>query len=275
VSLKARGRALFIQLLMGLMSILSLYPLYFILVTSLKSQREYVYNLWAPPMHPTLANFVEVFLGSKMPKWFVNSLIITVVTVGVSTIVAAMGAYAIARGRFWGHRAVFNTMVGLLVVPPVILVVPMFILMVRVGLINTFSGVIFFYAGLLIPFSVYLLVNFFRTLPEEVFDAALIDGCSPLVMLWRIVMPLAAPALITLIVVNAVWVWNELFIALVFLQKEELRTLMAGLALFQGRYSTNQPLIMAGSLVGLLPALVLYLFGQRYFIRGLTAGSFR
>jgi ABC-type glycerol-3-phosphate transport system permease component len=145
--------------------------------------------------------------------------------------------------------------------------------MVNIGLVNKIPSVIIIYCGLLIPFSVYLLVSFFRSLPPELFDAAAIDGCSNLDTFWRITLPLSTPAMVTLIVVNALFVWNELFIALVFLQGETVMTLMPGLTLFKGHFTVNEPLIMAGTLIATVPMILLYLFGQRLFVEGLVAGA--
>jgi ABC-type glycerol-3-phosphate transport system permease component len=148
----------------------------------------------------------------------------------------------------------------------------MFVLMVNVGLINTLPSVIVFYSGLMLPFSVFFFVNFFRQFPRELIEAATVDGASPLATLRRVVLPISAAATFTLVIVNAIWVWNELLIALVFLQDENRRTLMAGLTLFQGRYATNEPLVLAGALVSILPVILVYLAGQRFFVRGMTAG---
>jgi ABC-type glycerol-3-phosphate transport system permease component len=164
-------------------------------------------------------------------------------------------------------------MIALMVIPPAVLILPLFVLMVNIGLVNTLPSVIIIYSGLLIPFSVYLLVSFFRSLPPELFDAAAIDGCSNLDTFWRITLPLSTPAMVTLIVVNALFVWNELFIALVFLQGETVMTLMPGLTLFKGHFTINEPLIMAGTLIATMPMILLYLFGQRLFVEGLVAGA--
>jgi ABC-type glycerol-3-phosphate transport system permease component len=152
------------------------------------------------------------------------------------------------------------------------LLVPLFAVMVQLGLINTLPSVMLIYTGLLIPFSVFFLSNFFRELPRELIEAATVDGASHGRILIRIVMPLSLPTVFTLVIVNAIWVWNELLYALVFLQNNSARTLMAGLALSQGRFATNEPLIMTGVLLSILPMIVLYLASQRFFIRGMTAG---
>ena len=132
------------------------------------------------------------------------------------------------------------------------------------------------YAGLTMPFSIYLLTSFFRTLPGELFDAALVDGAGHLRVLRTVVLPLSAPALVTLVVVNSLWVWNELLIALVFLPEDDLKTLMVGLTtVLQGRFSLNVPVLMAGMVLASAPMLLLYFAGQRFFIRGLTAGALK
>jgi ABC-type glycerol-3-phosphate transport system permease component len=140
-------------------------------------------------------------------------------------------------------------------------------------MINSFSGAILIYVGLLMPFSVYLMTNFFKTVPREIIDAARMDGCGTFGVFRQIMLPLSAPALLTLVVVNAMWVWNELLIALIFLQRDELKTLMVGIAAMRSRNYVDIPATMAGLLVATLPIVILYIAGQRYFIRGLTAGA--
>jgi len=157
-------------------------------------------------------------------------------------------------------------------VPPVTLLVPMFIFMVDTGFVNHLQSVVIFYTGLLVPFAVFFLANFFRTVPVELIEAASSEGAGPFTVFRRIVMPLSGAATFTLVVVQAIWVWNELLIALVFLQSESARTLMAGLTQFQGRFATNEPLVLAGALISIAPVVLLYLSGQRFFVRGLTAG---
>ncbi len=122
------------------------------------------------------------------------------------------------------------------------------------------------------PFAVFFLVNFFRTVPAELLEAAIIDGAGPLRILISVVLPLTWAAMLTVAMVNLIWTWNELLIALVFLQSEEQRTLMAGLTLLQGRYNTNQPLVLAAATLSMIPVAVFYLLSQKSFKRGLTAG---
>jgi len=255
------------------LSVLMIYPLYYMVITSLKTRQEWLGNQFGLPQLPTLANYVQVFAEGKLPMWFRNSMTVTAGSVFLATAVATLAAYAISRFRFRGRLLFLNTMIALMVVPPSVLIVPLFILLVRIDLINTLPGLMFIYVGLMIPFSIFLLVSFFRGLPTELFDAAAIDGCSNFGVLWRIVIPLSAPAFITLLVVNALYVWNELLLALVFLQGEELKTLMPGLLMFKGHFFNNEAMVMTAAFLACLPMIMLYLFGQRWFVEGMVAGA--
>jgi len=255
-----------------LICLAALYPIWFMVSTALKSNQDYQLHPTGFPRHPTLHNFVTAIRDLPIPHWLLNSAIVAVSSIAISTLIAMLGAFAIAYGSFRGRDLLLKANVVLMVIPPVTLIIPMFVLMVDLRLINTLTSVIVFYSGLLVPFSVFFLVNFFKTVPLELIEAATVDGDSALGILRRIVTPISAAAIFALVVVNAIWVWNELLIALVFLQDENKRTLMAGLTLFQGRYNTNQPLILAGAVISILPVILLYLSGQRFFVRGLTAG---
>jgi ABC-type glycerol-3-phosphate transport system permease component len=254
-------------------SLLAIYPVYYMVVTAFKTRDGWLHNQFGLPIPFTWANFAQALDQGRLLVWFRNSVVVTIAAILLSTAVSALAAYAIARMRFRGRQTYLNSMIALMVVPPAVLILPLFVLMVQIKLINTLQGLILIYVGLLIPFSIYLLVSFFSGLPSELFDAAAIDGCSNFGILWRIVTPLSGPAFVTLVVVNALWVWNELLVALVFMQSEELKTLMPGLTLFKGHFTLNEPLIMAGTLIATLPMVILYLAGQRFFIEGLVAGA--
>ena len=260
------------QLLLISLSLVSLYPLWFVVQTALKTPQAFTSDPTGLPQAPTLANFLALFAVMPFAHWMLNSVVVTVISVIAATLIAVLAAYAVAFGRFFGQRVFLELNIALMALPPVALVVPLFTLMVRTGLINTLPSVMLVYTGLTIPFSIFFLVNFFKELPYELIEAATIDGASPMLILVRIVMPLSVATTSTLVIVNAIWVWNELLFALVFLQNNEQRTLMAGLALFQGRYSTNEPLMMAGAFLSILPLVVLYLGSQSFFVRGMTAG---
>jgi ABC-type glycerol-3-phosphate transport system permease component len=261
------------QLLMILLTIISLYPVFFMIMTALKSKEEYVYNKFGFPESVSWNNFIEVFVGKDFPIWFLNSIILTVGSVMLSLAVATLAAFALARFKFKMSESILGFIISLMVIPPVVMVIPLFILMVKISLINTYPGVIIIYAGLTLPFSIYLLTTFFKSIPQAIIDSAFIDGCSSFKTLTNIILPLSMPPIITLIVVNSLWVWNELMIALIFLQKDQLKTLMVGITVFKSRYNINIPLTMMGLVVITIPMVALYLFGQKYFVKGLISGS--
>jgi raffinose/stachyose/melibiose transport system permease protein len=261
------------QILVISATLLSLFPVYFMTVSSLKTKSEYIANKWGLPASLYWANFQTALAGEKFFLRFANSTILTVGAVFVSLIIACLAAYAFARMDFPGKRTLFNIILSLMVVPPVVMIIPLFVTMVRWHLVNTYQGTIIIYTGLLLPFSIYLMTNFFRAIPREIIEAARIDGCSNLGIFWRIMLPLSAPAVVTLVVVNALWVWNELLIALVFMQKDELKTLMVGISALRSRNYVDIPATMAGLLVATIPIVIVYMFGQRFFIRGLTGGA--
>ena len=263
----------FRQFLLVCDAILALYPVWFMVSTAFKSHEQYLDNTYGLPWPLDAANFGDALRGGEFFRWLANSAILSFGSVIVATAFAALAAFAIARMRWRGRDAFLSINVALLIVPPVVMLIPLFTLYTQFSMVSTYWGVIILYAGLTLPFSVYLLSNFFRAIPRELFESAAMDGASHFTILRRILMPLSAPALVTLVVVNALWVWNELLIALVFLPDEDKRTLMVGVTVFQGRYTLDVPLIMAGMCLASIPMFLLYLFGQRLFIRGLTAGA--
>jgi len=263
------------QLVLLFMAGTIIFPLYFMIATSFKTKQSYIMGKIMPPINPTLDNFIRVFTRRDFLIWFMNSSILTVGSIVMGTVLASLAAYALARMNFKGKHTIYNIIISLMVVPPVVMIVPMFVLMAKIGLINTYPAVIIIYVGLILPFSIFLLTNFFITIPQSMVESALIDGCTSFKIFTHIILPLSKPALITTIVVNTFWVWNELLIALIFLQSSSLRTLMVGITTFKMRYDINVPLLFAGMVVAALPMIILYLLSQTYFVKGITAGALK
>lgn len=261
------------QALLIIVTIVALYPLFWMIITAFKTQTDYLLNKFGLPWPPQLGNLITAMRGGKFARWFLNSTIITTGSTVASTIIACFAAFAFAKMPFRGSNTILNFVISLMVVPPVVMIVPLFILYAQLDMNSTYHGIMILYTGLTLPFSVYLLTNFFKTVPHDIVESALIDGCSHFGILWRIFIPLSAPAIVTLIIVNALWMWNELLLALVFLPKDEMRTLMVGITAFKSRLNLDIPVTMAGLFLSTLPMLMLYIVFQRFFIRGLTAGA--
>lgn len=260
--------------LLILASLIALFPVYVMITAAFKTQSSFLAHPWAPIADPTLGGF-RTALNDQFPRWLGNTVFLSFSAVAVTLLVAALAAWGFARWSFRGRDAVLGILVALMVVPPVVLLVPLFVFGVRIGQISTFRLVILIYVGLMLPFSVYMLTNFFRTIPASLIEAAVIDGASSWRVFRRIVLPLSAAPLVTLGVVNLLWVWNELLIALVFLQDDSKKTLMVGITGFQSRYSLDVPAIMAGLTLATLPIVTVYIFGQRFFVRGLVSGALK
>ncbi len=256
-------------------TLLILIPGYFMIVTALKTLINYAGDKFGFPDPLFFGNFVTAMRGGRFILWFVNSVILSVGAVVVSTAASALAAFAFARMRFPMRNTLLSVVSSLMIVPPVVMLVPLFLLLTRLNMTSTYWGAALVYAGLITPFSVYLLTNFFKTIPHEVLESALIDGASSMDILRKILLPLSGPALVTLIVVNATWVWNDLLVALVLLPDDRLRTLMVGVTVFGQRYNSDVPVAMAGMLMASAPMILLYIFGQRYFIRGMVAGALK
>lgn len=263
------------QLILIMLSIVALYPLIFMLMTALKSKEEYVYNKFSTPEAIAWSNFTELFVKGNLPQWLFNSIVITICSVILALIVAIMFSFVISRYKLRFSEAILDVVIALMVIPPAVMIIPLFVFFAKINLINNYFGVILIYTGLVLPFSIYLLYSFFKSIPQELLDSASIDGCTSFGTLIKIIIPLSLPPIFTLLVVNALWVWNELLIALIFLQKDSLKTLMVGLATFKSRYTLNIPLTMMASLVITIPMILLYFFGQKYFIRGFYGGALK
>lgn len=250
----------------------ALLPLYAMLTAAFKGPNEYAAHPLGLPLAPTTAAF-STALASGFPRWLLNSVLIAGVAVLITLALASLAAYAFSRMPFPGRGVSFTLMISLMVVPPIVMMIPLFELMSDLSLVNTYQAVIVIYAGLMLPFSIYLLTSFFNTIPRELLEAASMDGAGHLRTLLSIVTPLALPALVTLGIVNLLWAWNELLIALVLLQDDNMKTLMVGITIFQSHNNLNVPVTMAGLLIATLPIITIYLAGQRFFVQGLAAGA--
>jgi raffinose/stachyose/melibiose transport system permease protein len=260
------------QAILLVASAIALFPLWFMVWTAIRSSDDYFRAPLGWPHAVHWDNFARAF-GENIGRWVVNSTIVTAGSVLLVTLVSVPAAYAFVRLPFRGSDHLLRFFVFLMVIPPIVMLLPLFELMNRLGRVNHFDSVIVAYAGLMFPFSVFMMVRYIEGIPTELHEAAYVEGASHLRILWTIVVPLVAPALLTLGIVNALWAWNELLIAVVMLQKEDARTLQAGLALLKGKNTVDIPLVMAGATISAIPLLLLYLFGQRVFMSGLLAGS--
>lgn len=249
-------------------------PFVYLLATSLK--QTMVLLTYPPvifPKNPTLANYVQILTKTQFPRWILNSAVVSIGAVIGTLIVCSLAAYVFARKRFPGRDLLYVLILSTMMIPGSLLLIPSFLVITRLGLVDTYPALILPSLGG--PLGVFMLRQFIQTIPDELDQAARIDGCSDLGIYWRIIIPLTKPALATLATVTATWSWNALIWPLVVTRSREMVTLPMGIAMFQAYYQTDWGLLTAGGFLSVAPLIVLFLFFQRYFIQGLTAGGIK
>lgn len=249
-------------------------PLVWLLLSSVMSNAEinrFPPALW--PSHLDWAGYRYVVENALFVRWFANSLFVSLLTVLSNLVFGVLGGYAFARMRFGGSRVLLGLMLATMAIPFQLTMIPTFLVMKKLGLIDTLGALIV--PSLVTPFAVFLLRQFFLSLPRELEEAAWIDGCSRLRVLVRIVLPLSRPALSTVAVLTFLTTWNDLTWPLIALNHDTQYTLPLGLTTFQGRHHTNWSAVMAGNTLTVLPVLLAFLAVQKTFIQSITSSGLK
>lgn len=257
-----------------LMLIFVLFPFYWILITAFKGnlqigQREGIF--WPQPW--TLEQFYRLFVEQPFLLWFQNSAIISVTTTALSVFIAALGGYALARLKFWGAQSMTTVLLITYLLPGALMFIPLYVILADLNVINTRWALILTYPTGMIPFATWLLMGYYRAIPEELEHAAMVDGATRLQAFLWITLPLAAPALLAVTLFAFTNAWKEFLFAFVFISSERLMTLPVGLAqtIFGDVYPWG--MLMAASLLISIPVVIFYMYGQKFMVAGLTAGS--
>ena len=253
--------------------IVLLFPFYWMAVTSFKPDRELLSREGNPfwVVAPTLAHFKKLLFNTSYPEWLWNTLFISVVATFVSLLCSVLAAYAIERLRFRGAKHVGLSIFLAYLVPPSILFIPLATIVFQLGLFDTRWALILTYPTFLIPFATWLLMGYFRSIPYELEECALIDGASRLQILWKIILPLSVPGLISAGIFAFTLSWNEFIYALTFVSSSESKTVPVGVVteLVEGDVY-HWGALMAGALLGSLPVAIIYSFFVEYYVSGLT-----
>ena len=255
------------------LALMMMAPFLWMLLTSLKTQQEaFQYPPTFLPEVPQWRNYAQLFTQVPFARYFVNTTIVTLAVVAGQVLISSLAAYAFARLKFMGRDTIFLFYLATMMVPFQITLIPLYLLVFQLGWVNTYWGLIA--PGLSSAYGIFLLRQAFLTLPEELSDAARIDGASEFGIYWRIFLPLNGPALATLGVFAFLGTWTDLLWPLLIVRDERLRTLELGLAYFNSAVpqfvQPNWPLLMAAAVVVMLPIIVVYLFTQRYFVEGIA-----
>ena len=260
----------------GLVVINGFFPALWILFTSLKPESELVkkpITWW--PQSPTLANYVQAFTDQPLGRYLWNSAVVATVSTLLSLLVAGLAAYAIARLNLRYRQVVLTAIVASSMFPLVTLLVPIFETMRALGLLNTYTALVLPYTVLNLPVCTLVLVSFFQSIPRDLENAAMIDGCTRLGALWHVVVPLAAPGVFTAGILAFVNAWDEFLLALSLNAGASMRTVPVGIALYQGEFTFPWPIISAALIVALVPMALLIAAFQERVVGGLTQGGLK
>jgi ABC-type glycerol-3-phosphate transport system permease component len=251
-----------------------LFPFWWMALSSVKTLRELytIPPIWWPSM-PTFDNYYKVLFESNIPRYFLNSIVISVGSTALALVLAIFASYGFARFDFRGKPLLQSLVLVGQLLPTAAIIVPLFITLRVLGLVNTYWGLILVYMIITLPLSVWMLTSYFKSIPVELDEAAIIDGASRLGCLLRITLPLSLPGLASVTVYAFVTTWNEFIFALCFATDSSVKTLPIGLAEFSTEFNTDWGAVMAASVVMTLPIAILFLSMQRLFVGGLTAGA--
>jgi multiple sugar transport system permease protein len=266
-------RILSYVLLIGF-ALIQFLPFIWALSTSLKSEREinagFAQGFNWIPQNLTFENYANLFTLSEIPfaRWYLNSAIVGVVATLATLFFSSTAGYAFARIPFPGRDFIFLAILGTMMIPGVITIIPMYVLLRNLGLVNTLQGLIIPF--MVTAFGIFLMKQFFTSIPLELEEAAQIDGAGRIRTFWQLVLPLARPALAALTIFTFMGRWNDFLMPLIIIGDKDLFTLPLGMSTFRGLYKTDWGLLMAGSLMVMVPIVIMYVAFQRFFIEGVS-----
>ncbi len=248
------------------------FPFVFLLMSSFKAMPDYMKSVWMPPTKLFLGNYAKV-LSPSFFRYFVNSILVSGISVTMSIVVASMASYAFAKIPFRLSKPLFLIFLVGMMIPVHTTLIPIYKMMNTFGLYNRWYGLLGPYVSFTMPVSIFIITEFFREVPGDITEAATIDGCGAFTIYWRIMLPLSTPAIATVGIYNFLTTWNEFIYALVLIDSPAQKTLPVGIRDFYGVETVNIPAVLTAVLVGSLPVMLFYFFAQEKVINGLSAGA--
>jgi raffinose/stachyose/melibiose transport system permease protein len=250
-------------------------PFLWVAVMSLRTTPEIFADPYALPSRFHWEKFVDAWTKSNYSTYFWNSVIVVATAVALLTVIGAMVAHCLARYRFRGSRLTRFIILSGLILPPQLLILSLFQILLEYGLYNTLTGLILVYIAGHVAMTVYILEGFFAQIPQDLFDAARIDGYSDFEIFWRITLPIGMPAIFTAVTLNFIILWNEFLYAVVLLTEDDKRTLPLGIMHFMGSHQLDVGMVATGLMIAIAPIILLYAFFSETMIKGMTAGAVR
>ncbi|MDD4568863.1 MAG: carbohydrate ABC transporter permease [Tepidanaerobacteraceae bacterium] len=275
-----KKRSLLIKILkvvvLGIFLVYTIFPFYWILITSFKSRQDiFTMPIQYWPKVFTLENYREIFEISNFGRYFMNSLIVSMVGAGGSLLAGLLGGYVLARFQFKGKTNILFLYLLTQMVPGFLILAPLYTLMSKLNLINKLGSLMVAYTAMLIPYCTISLRGFFQRIPESIEEAAMIDGCSRLYALFKVVTPVMLPGIAATYIFTFVQCWNEVFQAIMFIDIEANKTIPVALNSFIMKYDINWGALSAGTVISIIPTIILFGFIQKYMAAGLTDGAIK
>ncbi|MGF7045653.1 raffinose/stachyose/melibiose transport system permease protein [Paenibacillus sp. DS2015] len=270
---KYSGRLFITEILMALVALLFLVPFYFLFANSVKPFGDIMTNSASWPAVFQWENYTKAWELTRFPEAFANSFGITLVSVVLMALFAAMGAYQMVRSDTTFNKVLFFLFVAAMVIPFQSIMIPLLKVINVLGVNNSRTGLILTYLGLGAPMSVFLFHGFVKSIPLEIEEAATVDGCTRITVFFRVVLPMLKPMLMTVIILNCLWVWNDYLLPSLILQKPEMRTIPLATYAFFGQYTKQWDIALPALVLGITPVIIFFLLLQRYIVEGIAAGS--
>jgi raffinose/stachyose/melibiose transport system permease protein len=264
-----------LTMLAVVVSFLHIIPFYILLTTSFKQGNDFS-SKWLLPDYVFFQNFSDAWKQANLGQALVNNMMITLIAVALIVVFGSLAAYPLARIQTNLNKFMYTLFVAALIVPPLTILVPLYNFVVDMGGLNTKWAIILMHVTFQLPVTIFLYTGFIRsTIPKELEEAAMIDGASQIGTFFKIIFPLLKPVTASVVIITGMFVWNDFQFSIFFLQKPEVHNITVALSQFFSQYQNNVGLVAAGSLLGMLPMVVLFLFLQKYFIQGLSSGSIK
>jgi len=255
-----------------LIAIISLYPFIYLILLSL-AKFENSFKIIAWPVNFEIVNYVNVFKKVDLLHFYRNSIIVAIMTVTINILVGAPAAYAFARFKFYFKEVLYVVFLLGVMIPGQAIVIPLFLNLKALNLLNNYLTLGIVYPTIGLAFTIFIMRSFFENLQQDIIDAAIVDGCDQYKIFWKIALPLSRPALVSIVLFQFIWAWDEYLLAFTFLNDESMMTIPAGLAKLQGEYFTDYPVLGAALVLSSLGIIIVFLLTQRHFIKGLTEGA--
>ncbi len=262
-----------LNIIVWIFSVSCVFPFFWIVYSSLKTQQEFSLNIVSLPAVPQISNYTELFKTGNMFTAFINSSYISFISVSFIIVIAFLTAYCLSRFEFRGRTLIYIFFLSGMLIPQHSLLIPVFIFFRNLGLYNTRITLLFPYIAFGLPMAIFLIESFIRTIPVEVEEAALIDGSGIFRRLYSIIFPMCKPVMATSLILSFLGTWNEFPFALILIRSQTLKTIPLWLTNFNGRYSTDYTQLMAALVMASLPVILVYLVFSKRVVQGMTAGA--